>query len=48
MAEPVPGLDLARCAAWFERACPGAVTGQLRLGRYQQGGGRDLSDLGFY
>jgi acyl-CoA synthetase (AMP-forming)/AMP-acid ligase II len=34
------------CAA--ERACPGAVAGRLRLGRYQQGGGRDLSDLGFY
>ena len=30
MAEPVPGLDLARFAAWFERACPGAVTGRLR------------------
>jgi len=28
--EPVPGLDLARFAAWFERACPGAVTGPLR------------------
>ena len=28
--EPVPGLDLARFAAWFERACPRAVTGPLR------------------
>lgn len=26
----VPGLDPARFASWFERACPGAVTGPLR------------------
>ena len=28
---PVPGLGLARFAAWFERACPGGVTGPLRV-----------------
>jgi len=29
---PVPGLELARFAAWFERACPGAWPGRCGLG----------------
>ncbi len=40
--EPVPGLDLARFAAWFERACPGAVTGPLRA-RLLAGGRSNLT-----
>jgi len=39
---PVPGLDLARFAAWFERACPGAVTGPLRA-RLLVGGRSNLT-----
>jgi len=40
--EPVPGLDLARFAAWFDRACPGAVTGPLRA-RLLAGGRSNLT-----
>ena len=40
--EPVPGLDLARFAAWFERACPGAVAGPLRA-RLLAGGRSNLT-----
>jgi aminoglycoside phosphotransferase (APT) family kinase protein len=40
--EPVPELALARFAAWFDRACPGAVTGLLRA-RLLAGGRSNLN-----
>ncbi len=40
--EQLPGLDLARFAAWFQRACPDEVTGPLR-GRLLAGGRSNLT-----
>ncbi|MGH3248181.1 MAG: phosphotransferase family protein [Trebonia sp.] len=38
----LPGLDLARLAAWFDKACPGEVGGPLR-GRLIAGGRSNLT-----
>src|ERR1700679_418748 len=38
----LPGLDLARFAAWFDRACPGEIGGPLR-GRLIAGGRSNLT-----
>src|ERR1700743_1009460 len=38
----LPGLDLARFAAWFDRTCPGQIGGPLR-GRLIAGGRSNLT-----
>ncbi len=42
MTDDLPGLDLARFDAWFERSCPGEISGPLH-GRLIAGGRSNLT-----